>query len=223
MRKRSAATFFAVLAVFFVTVCLLVGTLWWYGRNETGVDLGREYYFLVQDCEDTTASAVAGQVYLAGGAGYLLGDAVVLSCYFARQDAERVQSSLKEKGVETRILALSSERLSLHGRDAALGASVRSNLETAETCARVLFDTANGLERASLSQESARAAVKGAVTTLSGLERSNEAKLFDRWNAALREMERRGTEIASGILFAKDLRYLQTELLLAVVHADDYF
>ncbi len=217
--------FVAVLAVFLFTVCLFVGVFWWYGRDYARVCMDRTYYFLVHDCEDTTASAVAGQAYASGGAGYLIEvdgkSAVVLACYFSQTDAERVRTSMSEKGVETGLLALTAEEFTLNAAEEK--GRVEANLATVETCARMLYDTANGLERTEVSQEEARAAVRGVVSSLKGLRQDNAGGLYDRWNAELMRAERRGTEIAEGIRFAKDLRYLQVELLLAVIHADTYF
>ena len=223
-RQSRAVTFFTVLAVFLFTVCLFVGVFWWYGRDYARVSLGKEYYFLVRDCEDTTASAVAGQVYLSGGAGYLLGeDAVVLSCYFKKTDAERVQGSMTEKGLETRILALKTEEFTLSGDKARYLSRVEANADTVETCARVLYDTANSLERTDISQDEARAAVKGVVSALKGLRQGNEDSFFELWNHALSNAERRGKELTEGILFAKDLRYLQVEFCIAILSSDRYF
>ncbi len=225
--RLSAATFLAALAVFLLTVGLFVGVFFWYGRDYARVSAEREYYFLVRDCEETTAAAVAGQVYLSGGAGFRLdtagGSCVVLACYFRVTDAERVQSAMEEKEIATRILTLSGSDFVLEGKNAAQKSRVEGNLETAETCARILYDTANGLERADLSQEEARVAVRGVVKALKGLRGGNEENLFGLWNVRLAAAERRGTEIADGILYAKDLRYLQAELCLAIVNAGDCF
>ena len=179
----------------------------------------------MRDCQDTTASAVQGQVYFSGGAGYLLdgGNAVVLACYFTERDAQFVQRTLSEKGIETRIELRQAGRLSLHRKLTKEAGRVLANADTADVCARILFDTANGLERTELSQEEARAAVKGVVQSLKGLREENAGKAFERWNLLLTRAERRGKEIASGILFAKDLRYLQVELCLAVAGAEGYF
>lgn len=225
-RPKNAASFFAVIGVFLLTVSLFIGVFFWYGRAYAPLSLEKEYYFLVKDCEDATASAVAGQVYLRGGAGYLLEtdgkSAVVLACYFHLSDAERVRSSMSEKDVETRILTLKTKDFSLDGGAAGKKNAVCSNVETAETCARILYNAANGLERAEMTQEEARAAVRGAVGSLKGLRIGN-GDSFELWNAKLASCERRGTEIAEGILFSKDLRYLQVEICLAIVNADEYF
>ena len=65
--------------------------------------------------------------------------------------------------------------------------------------------------------------MRGAVKALKGLRGGNAEKLFALWNAELSAAERRGTEIADGILYAKDIRGLQAELCLAIVNAGAYF
>lgn len=224
---NGAVKFLAVLAVFIITVCLFLGVFWWYGRDYIRISLEKEYYFLVRDCEDTTAAAVAGQVYLSGGAGYLYDksgeNSVVLACYFRLTDAERVQSAMEEKGVETRVMSLSGSDFTLSGKTVRFGSAVKSSIETAETCARILYDTANGLERAELSQREARAALQGVVKSLRGLRIGCDEEFFALWNRKLLEAERRGAELAEGILFAKDLRYLQVELCMDVLNADEFF
>lgn len=226
-RRGGAGKFLAVLAVFILCVSLFVGVFWWNGREYAGVSLSQTYYFLVRDCEDTTASAVAGEVYFSGGAGYLLEtggkNSVVLACYFSQVTAESVRRTVTEKGVEARVLALSPERFSLNGKSAAQARRIEMNAETADTCAHILYDTANALERTEYSQEEARAAVRGVVKALKGLRIGNGEKGYSEWNAALASAERKGTEIAEGIVFAKDLRYLQTQLCFSVVNIADYF
>lgn len=224
---RKNTTFVAVLAMFLFVVALFAGVFFWQSKKSVRVNAEREYYFLVRDCEDTTASAVAGQVYLSGGAGYLLetgGEScVVLAGYFRIEDAERVKSTMEENEISARVLTLRMEDFFLEGEAAEQKEQVEGNLETVETCARILYDTANGLERTSLSQEEARSAVRGVTKSLKGLRGQNSAALFSRWNAELSAAERRGAEICEGILFAKDLRYLQVQLLMAVLSAEAEF
>lgn len=225
--RGNAATYFAALAVFFLTVVLFIGVFWWYGRDYAYIRPDKEYFFLVKDCEETTAAAVAGSVYFSGGAGYPIEAGgnryVAFSCYFCAEDAERVRASMEEKGVFAGVLSLAAAEFSLGGKDASQKNRVEGNLETAETCARVLYDAANGLERGTLSQEEARVAVRGVEKSLGGLCAENGEKLFARWNAVLLSAARRAEEIGEGLLFSKDLRYLQTELCMAVVRADTYF
>ncbi len=226
-RGGNTFTFLAVIAVFLFTVILFVCVFCWYGRAYARVSLNKSYYFLVRSCEDTTASAVAGQIYFAGGAGYLLQyggeNAVVLACYFRQTDAEYVLEVMAGKGLDVRLLELKSDDFTLGGSKAAYRDKIVANAGTVETSAKILYETANALERTDISQEEARAAVRGVVNSLKGLRSENAESLFESWNFALSGAERRGTEIAEGILFAKDLRYLQTQLCMLIIRAKDYF
>ena len=224
-RNQKGAYLAVALAIFLFTVCAFVGIFWWNGRAYAKVSLEEKYFLLVQECEDTTASVVAGQIYSSGGAGYLLdtGDLVALACYFSERDAEFVKGVMEEKGVVTRVVEISPKDFSLNGKRAQERAHITANANTADTCARILYDTANGLERTELSQDEARAALTGVVKSLKGLRESNKGDLYGLWNAALYEAERQGREVAAGILFAKDLRYIQIRLCLAIAGIGNYF
>ncbi|MGN1078320.1 MAG: hypothetical protein ACI4ST_07360 [Candidatus Gallimonas sp.] len=223
-RRGSAKFLLAVLAAFLCTLCLFAGIFWWSGRDYARVTFDETYYFLVRDCEDTTASAVSGQVYFSGGAGYLLEreNAVVIACYFRESSANQVRDTLALKGVEARVLSLSPPDLELSGELAAQKARISSNAETLDSCAHILYDTANGLERTEISQDEARSALRGVIASLKGLCAEN-GEGFSRWNAVVSQAVRKGTEIAEGILFARDLRYLQAQICMNVVRIGDYF
>lgn len=226
-RNGGASTFLVVFGVFVLCVCLFVGIFYLNGLKSADVEFTQKYYFLVRDCEETTSAAVAGQVYFSGGAGYLLEtdgeSAVALACYFSQDKAESVQRTLSEKGTETHILSAEPQSVTLHGEKTVEKDRILSNVKTVDTCAKILYDTANGLERTELSQEEARAAVRGIVKVLSGLRAENTADCYERWNICLKEAERKGIEIAEGILFAKDVRYLQVQLCFSAVNFATYF
>ena len=216
-----------MLLIFTTLVCAFVGIFWWSGRSYARVSLSKTYWFLVRECEDSTAAATVVNAYLSGGAGYLIEtggkQSVVLACYYTEVSAESIKNSLEHKGVETELLKLKPQEFSLNGSASAQKEQIISNAETVDTCAKILYDTANGLERSEISQEDARAAVRGVVSSLGGLRAGNPDSVFGIWNSQLLSAERKGTEIASGILFAKDLRYLQVQLCFSVVNMGDYF
>lgn len=168
---------------------------------------------------------MTGDIYSAGGAGYFLerDNAVAIACYFKEASAESVRKNLEEKGTETRLVVHSPENLVLRGSKSAYKQQIEGNLETVDSIAHILYDTANGLERSELSQKQAKAALGGVVSSLKGLIEANSGNLFALWNAALKEAERKGTELSGGILFAKDLRYLQTMLCDKSVNVAKYF
>ena len=225
-RKRKTAVL-PVIAVFSLCLCLFLGIFAWNGRNSKTVSLSQEYFLVVRECVSATAAAVAGEVYLSGGAGYLYETGgkslVVLACYFSETAAESVCRTLSEKGTEASVLCVSPQEIVVRGSDAENAPLVEANALTADSCIRLLYRTANGLERTECSQEEARAALRGVAAALSGLCDSNGEGMFREWNAALRSAERKAKEIAEGLIFAKDVRYLQVQLCLAVVSASDYF
>ncbi len=223
-RRLSLFQFLAVLGLFAATVFLFLAAVSCVKRDEKVVNFEAKYYFLVENCEDTTAAAVAGTVYGRGGAGVLLGGrAVVVACYYTVQDAERVQSAMSEKGTVTRIEEVSAKKFALKGGNAAYCGRVEANAATVETCARLLYDTANGLERAELGQSAAKAAAHGAASSLAGLAEGNAGAFFDRWNAELLAAKRSCKEVEGGLVFAKDLRRIQAQLLCALVGLGAYF
>lgn len=221
---RTTRNFFAAVAMFFVTVCLFIGIFCWYGRAYVRIPFENKYYLLVKDCEEATVTAVMGEVYASGGAAYLYGtNAVALACYFTQTDAERVQHTLSERNVETRIVPLVGKDLYLYGDRAELSERVEANLSTVHACAQLLYDTANGLERMSYSQEEARARLEGVTSVLLGLQKENRDAAFSRWNADLFEIEQTGRDFAGGILFSKDMRNLQVRLCIMISEAAEYF
>lgn len=226
-RNRTFLSLVAVLAVFLFTVCMFVGVFWWSGREYAHLSFSQKYYFLVRDCEATTAAAVAGQVYVSGGSGYYIEtggeSAVVLSCYFKKETAGSVCESMLEKGEAVRVLTLAPDDLYLNGNLAQESSHIYDNAETVDMFARLLYDTANGLERTELSQGEARAALRGVQKSLKGLCSENRGDAYGRWNAVLTEAERKCGESADGILFSKDVRYVQALLCYAVANIGNYF
>lgn len=225
-RKGGTGKFFAVLGIFFLCVLFFVGIFFWNTRAEVAVSGKNVYYFLVKDCEETSVSVVSGDVYRAGGAGFVMNvegkTSVALSCYFSLEDAEAVQTTLAEKGTQTRVMTLSSEEIVFYGKQSSLCAEhVGHVLTTGRQCAQILYDTANGLERGILSQEEGLAAVEGVTKVMRGFYGDEE--LHGRWNVALGELVRRGEELSLGILFSKDVRYFQVQLCSSLAQISKYY
>lgn len=210
-----------------VFVCLFSFTVWWNGRAYARISLSNTYYLLIRACEEETAVSVSTQVYLSGGAGYLIKangkNSVVLAGYRKERDAAFVRRVMAEKDVETQIVECACSDFELTGNDAVYAERIEQNVSTLDSAIWLLYDIANGLERSEISQDAARSGVRGVVSAVSGLRQENEGGLFDGWNAALMSAERKGREIASGIIFAKDVRYLQVQMIAAVIGADKFF
>ncbi len=211
------------LALFTGVLFFFAGLFWLQDKNAVKVSLSQEYFFLVQTCEENTSSVVAGQIYSSGGAGVVVEkNAVALACYFSRKDALSVQERMEEKGVFTQIFSRSTGEIRLKGKDRGQGKLVRANAQTAESCAKLLYQTANGLENLSLSQEQARVAVDGVFRSLKGLREGNGA-YFSKWNERLKEVEEGAKTLSTQILFSKDLRRLQAKLCAMLGEMGAYF
>ena len=223
--KKNLLSVLVAIILFVGTTAGIVLFMTLGGQGYARVSFERDYYFLVKDCEETSVSAVAGAIYSSGGAGYYLSNdnAVAIACYFKEASAQSVKRNLEEKGTQTRLIVRSSSDLVLRGRKSGYKEQIQSNLETVDHLAHILYDTANGLERSELTQREAKAALSGVVSSLKGLIAGNEGGVFALWNVELKAAQRRGTEISDGLLFAKDLRYLQTMLCDKTVHLTNYF
>lgn len=225
--KTRRGGFLAALALFAVLLTAFVVYLIRVGSDYVRVSLPQRYWLLAKECEDSTETAVTGDVYLSGGAGYLYEadgvSAAVLACYYSEATAKSVCGTMSEKGMETFVAPLTPREFELNGAVVYEAERVYANAKTVDSCAKILYNAANGLERCELSQDEARAALKGVVASLNGLCEGNAGSFYGLWNAELQRAAKRGTEIAQGILFAKDFRYLQVQLCVLVSSAADYF
>lgn len=223
MKKLSVfalGVFVFIAAIVFCIAAVAVG-----GQSFARVSFSKSYYFLIKSCEETSVVAVSGDVYAAGGAGYYMEgeNAVAIACYFKETSAQSVQRNLESKGTETELIKREAEDLVLRGKKSEYKGQIESNLETVDQLAHILYDTANGLERSELTQKQAKTSVEGVAASLKGLRDGNEDEFFSGWNMGLLEAERRAKELAQGLLFAKDLRYLQAMLCDKTVRMANYF
>lgn len=191
------------------------------GAPKETVELGKTFFFLVKSCEDSTSAAVVMQVYSAGGAGVRDGEEVILACYASKADARRVCSQMELNGEEVTLTQRMAESFTLRGSDAVYAARAQGNVQTALSCAALLYEAANSLERGG-GQEEARAAVEGVAGALRGLEEGNDQLFFSKWNDEIGAV-RESCEALGGILFAKDLRAVQIGLVLSLIGMKDCF
>ena len=211
------------IGAFICCVAAFIALAVFTGRARADVRLGLDYYFLVKECEDSTSAAVVGEVYSSGGAGYLYGDTVILACYYQKADARRVCSLMEARGEKVSVLCRSLDGITLRGEDAAFAEKVKNTASTAESVARLLYDTANALERGTADQKAAKGNVKGAADALEGLAAADSEPLFAKWDLAVRNVARAAREKSRDILFAKDVRYLQISLCCMLLDMGSYF
>ena len=220
--RQGGIVFTAALFLFIALLAVFVGVFARRGDGPIGLSL--TYHFLVRRCDHATAAAVAGDAYLAGGAGYLLENEglVVLAGYYSKEDATYVGHTMSERGVEVSVVTRTLDDFSTGREHAALRGQIEDELTTLDALSRLLFDAANGLERG-LGQQDAHAALQGAAASLDGLVGGNEGEYFKLWNVELLRIKRRAKETDAGLVFAKDLRYLQVAILVTILRAPVYF
>ena len=70
------------------------------------VNVGESFYFLISEEENVAASAE--EVYLDGGAGYVMSrgrtNYAVYSCYFTETDAKTVRNNLNDKDIPASVI-----------------------------------------------------------------------------------------------------------------------
>lgn len=210
------STVFVLVTAISVIACLLTGDYKIY------LACPYEYYLLVRTCEESTSAAVVGDVSSCGGVGIVYDDEfVVISCYFQKQDALTVQGTLLDCA-KTDIVVLKSNRIQIQKKDKERASEIFSYLQTADVCARLLFDTANGLSKTEYTQEVAKARLHSIETVLSSLSNLPE-EIGVRWNSALHKIKENTSAVSQGIVFAKDVRSLQAQLCIVISQASDLF
>lgn len=209
--------FAATLFGFAVLLCFFVGVFAHGGRRDAVI--GARYFFLVRECTEATAGAVAGESYASGGAGYLLDaeDAVVLACYYEEEVAASVEASMSANGVSVRVLEYALDRFTPSTSQEGEIAAIEQSAAALDDLTRMLYTVANGLERGEVTQAEASASLGGISVSLSGLAKGRA------WEHDLSDAAHRAREIAAGIVFSKDVRYLQVQLCFCVLHLPAYF
>lgn len=224
-RLKKLQAFVLGVFVFFAAMLFCVAAVAIGGQNFARIGFSKSYYFLIVSCTATSAVVVSGDIYASGGAGYYMEEenAVAIACYFKETSAQSVQRNLQAKGTQTELVKRSAANLVFRGKKSGYKQQIESTLETVDLLAHILYDTANGLERSELTQKQAKAAVEGVASSLSGLRGVGSDEFFFGWNTGLSEAERRAKELSQGLLFSKDLRYLQAMLCDKIVRMADYF
>ena len=206
-------------AVFFrkkITIILVVvfffsglGVFVFARRRMVEIDVGKDFYFLVDTSSHVQAST--HEVQLVGGAGYLLqtqGEvAVAFSVYVSERDATRAKDLLKQTGNKADIVKLVSGNLYLPRKDKEKMQALKGAFESLYGNICVLEQEIARLENGATQQSSAR--------LLAVLERNlvylakEYGKDYAEYATFCLQTAKAINERRSGIIYAKDLRYLQ--------------
>ena len=171
----------------------------------------KTFFFLVSDEEHVEASAE--NVYLDGGAGYVLASGknvyAVYACYFTDSDAQNARKRLSEAGNAVEVVSVKENALYLKtAREKAFLAEIKSLLNVCYSGIRLFGELAAGAESGKYTQESLKEILNATASVLSAKLRDS-TKICASLEDAIKEAYVRLETVVSGIVFAKDLRYMQ--------------
>ncbi len=206
---------FALAGVLSAAV-VLSGVFYAHALTKTQVvDLTRTFYFLVSEEENAPASAE--NIYLDGGAGYVMSrgktDYAVISCYFNETDAKTVKNNLDRKKIASSVIAESGGKLYLKKRSEKLRAEQLAGcFRTLDSCISLLYDIANGAERGTYTQQALKRSLSAVKGVLSCLSEENRGGIFTDISVCAAKASEKIGEFSRGIIYAKDVRYVQVYL-----------
>lgn len=209
-RKRIVKIVVGVLLV-----CILALACIGLRRTTVEVQTGKKFYFLVDTSTHVEASTHG--VQYVGGAGYLLkkdgGACVAYSVYVKEENALRAKEGLlnNAKSVETLETPVGNMKIRRKDRDKAK--ALKGAMESLYGNICLIEGEIARLENGATQQSSAR--------ILKVLERNfaylatNYADVYNAYAKRCLESAKILKEMQKGIIYAKDLRYLQCELCVA--------
>lgn len=178
------------------------------------IDLAQNFYFLVSEEEHVAVSAQS--IYLSGGAGYIITrgreEYAVLACYQKEADARTVRDNLAIRQISTEILKESSGHLYLKSRSEKENAEkIKGFFSTLYSCTTFLGDVAIKAEKGEYSQRKLKETLQEVNKVLSCLARENKC-LSEEFFLYTTKASEKLNEMNRGVVYAKDIRYVQIYL-----------
>lgn len=205
--------------VLFLFLCSYIGAI---AARSKKFTVDKTFYFLAEEAGESVA-VFAQSVYNGGGAGYPYEAEgkyySVLAAYNDLQAVQSVAETMEAKGKETSILTVTVGTFYFTTRTLIEEAEKTEGVVTTILqCADVLYAAANRLERGEYGQAEGRACVAGISAALGGIE-----GMLEQAEELLLVAREKCDEIETGVVYAKDLRYLQIELIGGIAALQKYF
>ena len=185
-----------------------------------------DYYFVCYSVEDNAVSAdsISGAVSSYGGAGYILGYGdeyyVTVACYYDKDDAERVRSTLFRRGLECIVLKVETEEYALSAFNSKENKQkFLGNLNTLHTLSTLAYKCANGLDTGSYSQSAAKSVLADIKSGLNGLKNANSENCF---TGEIRRLISECDSFGNGYIYSKDMRKLQIAIADTIINIKLY-
>lgn len=219
--KKIAGMVAGVLSISFTFSALLYAkTL----ENVQTAGKERNFYFLVSD---TSSLEVSTQIIgLQGGAGYSLtyqdGEYAAYSVYFSENESRDAQSSVAKIGESAEIVTVTSSPLYLKtAKQKKQAATISGAFESLYGCMQVLNGEIARLERGA-TQESSKRILQMLSRQFAFLGKEYE-ETVSGYKKTCENAEKRLLEATSGVVYAKDLRYILCELSVAYANLSKNF
>lgn len=180
------------------------------------------FYFVCYKTQDDahSASSVSSAVQSLGGAGYIISCEgkyyITFACYYQKEEAQSVCSSLKDSGLECTVLDIEVNGYDLSDGNAQSAEEIYGCLNTLCQTAEIMYETANSLDKGRINQQSARELVAAAVLPLRALAKSSFSSPI---RADLDYILSKADELSVGFVYARDVRALQIALCDCVINA----
>ena len=219
MFRKCSGFVVGVGAVVIATVIICVCAFSCAGGN---MAFNASYYFVCYRVTDNVISAgsLSGTDSSYGGAGYNLSyDGnyyVIMSCYYQKNDAETVCSSLKKRDLDCTVLEIKTDEYRLKSYSAKRNEELYlGNLNTLHTLSMLAYECANGLDTGSYTQQQAKSVAYDIKSGLKGLLSANSGNCFMHGlNTVLNCCEER----EKGYIYSKDMRYMQAAVIDLIVN-----
>ena len=183
------------------------------------------YYFVCYRITDNSisASSLSSAAANYGGAGYILNYEenyyVTVSCYYKKNDAEAVCTSLKKRDLDCSVMEIKTDKYKMSSSAKSNSQLYLGNFNTLNSLSTLAYECANGLDTGEFSQSKAKDVVLSIKTSLKGLLNSNASNCFTNdINFLIAECE----DKERGFLLSKDMRYLQIAIIDTIINAELY-
>ena len=193
-------------------------------ENAQAVGEERNFYFLVSDGRSVEVSTQ--MIELQGGAGYSLsydsGEYAAYSVYFTEDESRAAQSSVVQTGDNAEIVVVKSAPLYLKTpKQKNCAALIKGAFESLFGCMQVLNGETKRLEKGA-TQESSKRILQTLARQFSFLGKTY-AEAVAGYKETCENAEKRLLEMASDVVYTKDLRHLLCELSIAYAHLSKNF
>ena len=221
-RHLSKIAFIAGMGGIYIAFIVLVAACFFIKAERFEVQ--KTFYLLAVPIKEQSVSVSVQDVYTGGGAGYALNHGgkcyVVLSAYPTQAEAKTVQNLPQNKQKDMQIVALQVNTLYFNTKsERAVKESIQRGVRTLLNCIDILYQTANAIDTAQYTQRQAQGILREVHRTVSALQKDAPWQIGE----LLLQAGQKCMQTLQGIIYAKDVRYLQIHLCEGIYSLQNVF